>query len=190
MKLFYTFTLLLLANISFAQDIDFFHKNKNDNYKMPLIDSAMTFTEFKLLSENLRMMDMVNAAVVPGYIHFKTGEKKIAYSLLGLRLVSYATISALYFDDDIEISGWDIILANSKSGESVQKYKNIYAAAFMIAASTYLFDWIRGSHILSKKQEQIRYKYSLKMSLQNYSGALGGSFQKKAIPSVSVGFRF
>ncbi len=190
MKLFLTLTLLLLANINFAQDIDLFLKNKNDNYKIPLIDSSMTYTEFKLLSENLRMIDMINAAVVPGYVHFKTGEKKIAYSLLGIRLASYATISALYFDDDIEISGWDMILVNSKSGKNVQKYKNIYATAFMLAVSTYLFDWIRGSHILSKKQEQIRYKYSLKMSLQNYSGALGGSFQEKAIPSVSVGFRF
>ncbi len=185
--------LLLLfvtfSHLSLAQDIDIYHKYKNDNYNIPRIDTSMTFEDFKILSENLRMIDMINAAIVPGYVHFKTNEKKIAYSLLGLRLVSYAAFSAIYFNENIEVSNFKLILSNNSDNDNINKYRAIYASAFVLAASTYLFDWIRGSYSLSNKQEKIRYQLALKLDASNYNS----DFQylnKKNIPSLSVTLRF
>jgi len=190
MKKLLLVTFIFISLSGFSQDIEFFNRYKNDNYLLPKIDSSMNFEEFKMLSQNLRMMDMVEAAIVPGYVHFKTGEKKIAFSLLGARLLSYTTIAILAFDEDVKISGFNITLLNEKANQEASKYRNIYVSAFLLATSTYLFDWIRGSNSLKNKQEEIRYKYAMKMSLSTYSGFQGNTFKSNQIPSLALTLNF
>jgi len=183
------FLFVALSNLGLAQDIDFYHKYKNDNYIMPKIDTSMTFEEFKLLSENLRMIDMINAAIVPGYVHFKAKEKKVAYTLVGLRLVSYAAFSAIYFNENIEVSNLKLVLSNNSENENINRYKAIYASAFILATSTYLFDWIRGSYCLTNKQEKIRYQFALKLNAVNYNNGYQ-DIKTKNIPSFGLSLRF
>ncbi len=188
-KHYFTAIFVFFSLFSIAQDIDFYHKYKNDNYLIPQIDSSMSFEEFHLLSENLRMIDMVNAAIVPGYVHFKSGEKKMGYTLLGLRLASYATMSAILFNDNIDVNGFELFLKDPNGDQDLIKYKLIYFSAFTLAASTYLFDWIKGSYLLKHKQEEIRYKFALKMSLESYS-SFSYSFKNQNIPTLGFRLQF
>lgn len=192
MKRYSIILLLLFAEIQFSygQDIDFYHKHKNENYEMPKIDSSMSYSEFKLLSENLRMIDMANAAIVPGYVHFKTGEKKIAYTLLSLRLISYGTIAVFAFNEDISVDWFKINYQNSGLQNKAKTYNTIYASALVLAAGTYLFDWIKGSNSLKDKQERIRYKYSIKLSLESCSSVSEQDFKFYGVPTVGFKFNF
>jgi len=150
---------VFLSTLSYAQDIDLYQKKKNDNYQLPRIYQEMSFDEFDLLSQNVRMKDMMYAGFVPGYIHFKAKENKTGYWLVGIRSASYITMGILYLDFDHKYGNTNLLDAKT----SDQKiYQNIFISALTIAWSTYLYDLIHGEHILHKKQERIRYKYALK----------------------------
>ena len=89
--------IIILGSSAFSQDIDIYRKNKDDYFKNANIPSGMSFSEFQLLSRNLRLKDMLYAMAVPGYVHFKAKEPTTAYVLLGLRTAGYAGLGALYY---------------------------------------------------------------------------------------------
>lgn len=162
----YIFFILFLSHllIAIGQDFDIYKKNKNDNYKLPDIASEMTYQEFELLSQNMRMKDMMYASIVPGYIHFKAQEKKHAYWLLGLRGASYITMAGIYLGNKDKLFQIDESILNQEKLDKLNTNKNIFYAALALASATYLYDIIHGEWILNQKQEKIRYKYSIKAS--------------------------
>jgi len=154
--------ILLLAGINgVAQDLDVYKKNNNSNFDIPNVPAEMTYKEFKILSTNLRMQDMGIAMILPGHIHFKIGEKKKGYYILGTRMLGFA--------------GWGYLAANHHSLTSIIFYDkyNIadntstgdkiigYTSAVLLVGS-YLYDWIHGKYKLDEKQNKIRYKYAKK----------------------------
>lgn len=153
----------IIPFLAFSQDFEIYKKEKNDNYILPQINPDMSYEEFQLLSQNVRMKDMFYAGFVPGYIHFKAQEKKKGYWLLGIRSTSYA------------VTGFVLIHANNKYGglnnadvsDSYKKmYQNLLIGSASVAISTYLYDVIHGDYLLHEKQEKIRYKYALKLQTQ------------------------
>ncbi len=151
------FSFSLLLSIK-AQDIDLYKKDKNDNYMLPSISQQMTYEEFELLAEHMRMKDMMYAVAVPGYIHFKAKENKKGYWLLGIRVASYLTAGVAYLNASAEYGNLSFkeLLYDDKG-----THTNMLYGAITVAVATYGYDLIHGDYILHKKQEKIRYKYAI-----------------------------
>lgn len=183
------FTVLFLISFLFqatAQDFDLYKKGKNDNYKMPNVDKNMTYEEFELLSQNIRMKDMLYASIVPGYVHFNINEKKTGYWLLGIRSASYITMGTLYFSGKYKLENTDYLNLTEEDNETRKRYENTFYTALTIATATYLFDIIHGDSVLHKKQEKIRYKYSIKASKNPIMSHQGNNLY----PSLAVSIQF
>jgi len=158
-KVLLLFAFIFISTNIFSQDIDFYHKYKNDNYKMPSISSKMSYEEFELLSENTRMMDMVYAMIVPGYIHFKSYDKTTGYALLGTRSLAFGVMGYEYYKEGgLKDTRYDLI--EESADEAL-----VFNVALGVAIATYLYDWIHGDYLLRKKQENIRYKYSPRVTM-------------------------
>ncbi len=161
MKHYFFISLVLISFLAKAQDIDIYKKTKNENYKLPAISQEMSFDEFEILSQNVRMKDMMYAGIVPGYIHFKAQDKKKGYWILGIRSASYISMFAAYLDFNHKYANqnlWDAKTSDQKV------YQNVFIGAMTLALGTYFYDLIHGEHILHQKQEKIRFKYALKAS--------------------------
>jgi hypothetical protein len=174
------FIFLNFNNIC-AQDIEIYKKEKNDNYELPQIHGEMSSDEFLLLSRNMKMKDMMYAAIVPGYIHFLAQEKKKGYWLLGARGVAYLTIGGVYLDADNKYGGLN---KREVSAEDEKLYKSLLTGAVTTIVVTYLYDIIHGDDILHRKQEKIRYNYTLKTQ------KIALHTETVIAPSLSVKFTF
>lgn len=174
--------LLLIVNSVYAQDFDIYPRPKNDNFEMPKVYDNMLFDEYQLLSRNVRLMDMVYSAIVPGYVHFKAKDKLMGYSLLGTRLLAYSGLAISYLDlksNGVKLSD----LQNSSSAYNNDKI--ILVSSITLIASTYLFDWIHGKYRLERKQENIRYKYSIKLQMNSMA------FNRNDLtPSLTLTYKF
>jgi hypothetical protein len=159
------FTLLFILGFVFqniAQDIDVYKKDRNDNYKMPKINDNMTYEEFELLSQNMRMKDMLYASVVPGYAHFKANDKKTGYWLLGIRSASYITMGVVYYSGKYNLTTLEYESLSEEDKKTLDRHENAFYTALTIATASYIYDIIHGDAVLHRKQERIRYKYALK----------------------------
>jgi len=168
-RLFFSFLLFFFFIQINAQDIDLFKKDKNDNYKLPQISKQMTAEEFELLSQNMRMKDMLYASIVPGYVHFKAKENKQGYWLLGIRSASYLMMGGLYLSGGNELLHIDTQNLSDEELSDVKRYQNLFYSALGIATATYLYDIIHGDWVLHKKQEKVRYKYAIKANKNLFS---------------------
>jgi hypothetical protein len=157
----FLFSLIFQIN---AQDFDLYKKDKNDNYKMPLIDQQMTVEEFELLSHNVRMKDMLYASIVPGYVHFKIKENKQGYWLLGIRSAAYLSMGGLYISGKSKLFSIDTQNMSDEELSDVNRYQYSFYTALFVATATYVYDVIHGDWVLHQKQERIRYKYAIKAS--------------------------
>ncbi len=156
--------LLFFSQLIQAQDFDIYPRLKDDNIEMPNLYENTLFDEYQLLSRNIRMMDMAYSAIVPGYIHFKTKDYATGYALLGARLIGYTGLAINYYN----INKYDKDLGDILSqGTEYNTDKIIFISSISLIVSSYLFDWIHGKYRLEKKQEYIRYKYSIKLNLNN-----------------------
>jgi hypothetical protein len=162
-KLFVVFSLLL-SNIVHAQDFDIYPRLKDDNIEMSKVYENTLFDEYQLLSRNVRMMDMTYSAIVPGYIHFKANDFGAGYSIIGARLLGYSGLALNYYN--MNKQGLKIgDIPNLSSDYNTDKI--IFYSSITLIVSSYLFDWIHGKYRLEKKQENIRYKYSIKLKMSS-----------------------
>ncbi len=162
-----------------AQDLDIYKHHKNSNFELPNIPKEMTFEEFKLLSTDIRMQDMMMAMVLPGHIHFKIGEKKTAFYVLGARAAGFAGWTYLSLSDE---SLTNIVFYDSLGVHTNVSTGNIIVAygSLVLIIGSYLYDWIHGKYLLDRKQNKIRYKYAkqkvqvgfsnIKINQLNYPG--------------------
>jgi hypothetical protein len=151
------FSIATVININ-AQDIDLYKKDKNDNYNLPSINQQMTYDEFELLAEHMRMKDMMYAVAVPGYIHFKAKENKKGYWLVGTRIVAYLTAGAVYLSAN---SKYENLQFKNLLYDKKDIHTDLLYGSIVVALATYGYDLIHGDYILHKKQEKIRYKYAI-----------------------------
>ena len=161
------FIIFIITSTAFSQDIDIYRKGKDDNLKTANTPSGMSYSEFQIVSRNLRMKDMLYAMVVPGYVHFRAQEKTTGYVLLGLRSAGYIGLGALYYSYNKHYdTNYDF--GNNRDGTiDVNNYDIAFISSLTVIFATYFYDWIHGDYILKKKQNLIRYKYGLKVQLQN-----------------------
>jgi len=171
-------------SIAFSQDIDVFHKKQNDNFKFEEINPQMSFNEYQILSRDLRMKDMLYAMVVPGYVHFYAQDNLKGYGILALRTLAYGNLAYLTTSKKLDISFVKPILT-FKDDETLNKEIFLTYSSFAIIFGTYFYDWIHGQYILKKKQEQIRYKYNMKMNLSMINMP-----NSQPVPGISLNFQF
>ena len=174
-----------IYQLSFSQDIDIFQKNKNDNFKFENINPQMSIDEYRILSRNLRMKEMMYAMVVPGYIHFYVNENKYGYSLLALRVAAYGELAYMAATERIDFSLIKKPNFSFKEDDIPKTDMYMTYGAIGIVLGTYFYDWIHWQYILKKKQENIRYKYNMMMSLSLISNP-----NSNPIPGVSLNFQF
>lgn len=189
------FISLLVLSIGFnqsvmSQDIDLFNKHLNDNFDMPSVHKDMTFKEYQLLSRDLRMKQMLYGMVVPGYVHFYAHENTLGYSMLGTRLVGYGGLAyVLAKNEDILSLSSLVKLQFDKAvfpeGEE-NKYTAITTVSVIMIFGSYLFDWIHGQYLLKRKQEEIRFKYSPKLTF----GLTQNMYDTGMIPTAGLSMRF
>jgi hypothetical protein len=142
----------------------------------------MTYEEFKILSTDLRMQDMVIAAILPGHVHFKIDEKSTGYYILGARSLGYLgwvylgakeqSLTGVLFKDNIGLDN------NISTSDKVVAYGSV-----ALIIGSYLYDWIHGKYTLDDKQNRIRYKYAPKKM------QLGLNFlqsQQKSYPAIAI----
>jgi len=159
MNKIFLYIFIFSVSIIRAQDIDIYKKNINSNFQLPEIPANMSYSEFKILSTNLRLQDMGMAMVFPGHIHFKIGEKKTAYYILGARSVGFAGV--IYMSAKNQSVYKTLILNNAGIDREISTMDELisYTSVILIGGS-YLFDWIHGKYKLREKQTKIRYKYA------------------------------
>ena len=162
MKYFFGIIVLIFtSNMVTGQDLDIYKHQKNSNFDIPDIPEGMSYEEFKILSTDLRMQDMMIGTILPGHVHFKIGEKKKGYFILGTRTLGYAGWLYLSLTDR---SLTKIILLDSIGLEDTVSKSDIIIAysSLVLIVGSYLYDWIHGKYILDSKQNKIRYKYARK----------------------------
>ncbi len=165
-KLFFILIFLPLQNLTKAQDFEIYPKLKDDNIKMSDLYENTLLDEYQILSRNIKMMDMAYSVIVPGYIHFKAKENRLGYSILAARFLGYSGLAINYINNkNINNSFSDIY--NIKSEYNADKL--LFYSSVSLIISSYLFDWIHGKYRLEKKQEIIRYKYSIKLKINKLS---------------------
>ncbi len=138
----------------FSQDLEVFNRYQDDMLTAPILPEGMSFDEFRILSRNIKLMDMAAGTVFPGYISFKAEEPTAGYIFMGVRILGYA--GALYELVKYNNEGFPQVLSN-------QFDRNFTYVTMGVLISSYLFDWVYGKTQLEKKQEAIRYKYRLKL---------------------------
>ena len=175
---------LLISNLIFSQDVEIYHRTKNDNFEMPILPDSISFDDFQLLSRNIKTMDMAYSAIVPGYVHFRIQEKKIGYYLLATRIIGYSGLIINYIRlNNIDKRFGDLF--NDDSGLTTDKV--LFTSSLSLIISSYLFDWIHGKVRLEKKQELIRYRYGIKIKLDYNVSSVS---KKSLYPSLYFGYNF
>jgi len=168
-----------------AQDIDIYKHQKNTNFNLPVVPKGMTYDEFKILSTDLRMQDMVIAAILPGHVHFKIGETNTGYYILATRSLGYAGWVYLSLADE---SLTNIIIADNTLGTNVSTGDVIIAyGSLALIFGSYLYDWIHGRYKLDEKQNRIRYKYA-KQKLSFNFNIIENNFKK--YPALAISYNF
>ena len=179
--------IFIIGGSLFSQDLDIYKKGKDDNLQTPNIPSGMSYSEFQILSRNLRLKDMLYAMVVPGYVHFKADEKATGYTLLGLRTAGYIGLGAIYYSYNKHYDA-NYDFGNTHDGTiDVNNYDIAFVTSLTVIFATYLYDWIHGDYKLKKKQNLIRYKYGLKVELQNTYGQIN---TVDVVPIASIALSF
>ncbi len=168
---------LLLLKISMAQDFDMYQRNNNDNFKLPSITWQMDYNEFDLLSKHFRMQHMFYAMILPGYAHFYAKDYTTGWLLFTSRMLVYSSFLYTFYyaykhREDSNINRW-LINGNVLWAE----------AGFVMA--NYFFDIIHGKYVLEKKQNMIRYKYSMKLQLSAVN-----SLDGKPYPALGIKVKF
>ncbi len=187
MKKFSFVLMVILFTIkASAQDIDVFKRNLNDHFSIPQIADSMSFEEFKTLSTNLRLMDAMEAMIVPGLIHFKVKDKTTGWILVGTRLAGYGGLVYVNFHKD---GLWSDVFnyQTLNSDESKSDYYIALASVGLIAGS-YLYDWIHGRSLLDKKQQKIRFKYAVKV--RKDVSAFPYNYNSTAYPELALQIMF
>ena len=159
--LFGLFLVIFGTGFVTGQDLDIYKHQKNSNFDIPSIPKEMTYEEFKILSTDLRMQDMMIATVLPGHVHFKIGEKKTGYYLIVTRSLGYLGWAYLSFTNKSLAN--IIILDTAGLDETIDESDLIVAyTSISLIIGSYLYDWIHGKYMLDSKQNRIRYKYAPK----------------------------
>ena len=161
MKYFVLLSILFFSINAKGQDLDIYKHRKNSNFNLPAIPKGMTYKEFKILSTDLRMQDMMIATILPGHVHFKIGEKRKGFYILGTRGLGYAGWVYLAIEDK---SLTNIILLDNIGIDNTISTSDIIIAygSLGLIIGSYLYDWIHGRYLLDEKQNKIRYKYAKK----------------------------
>ena len=155
------FLTIFCSGFISGQDLDIYKHKKNSNFEIPAIPQEMTYEEFKILSTDLRMQDMMIAVVLPGHVHFKIDEKKTGYYILGARTLGYLGWGYLALTNK-SISKIIILDSAGLNNSKNKRDKIIAYSSIAFIISSYLFDWIHGKYMLDNKQNNIRYKYARK----------------------------
>ena len=185
MKITLYIILSIISLQIYAQDLDLYKVKKNSNFELPDIPKGMTYEEFKTLSTNLRMQDMAIAVVWPGHAHFKIGETKKAYYILGLRSLGYAAWGYLTLNNK---SLTTIIAQNQLYDESISTTDTVIAyTSLALMLGSYLYDWIHAKYMLDNKHNKIRYKYAKRKVKITVSSM---QFNQKKYPSLALTYNF
>ncbi len=179
-NIIFTLLLFIIGNIAEAQDFDIYPRLKDDNIKMPKVYENTLFDEYQILSRDVRMMDMLYSAIVPGYVHFKARDIATGYGILGARLLGFSGLALNYYNMDRKGLNVNDILGSEHNTDKILFYSSL-----TLIVSSYLFDWIHGKYRLEKKQENIRYKYSIKLQMNSMSNN-----NNSLTPSLSLTYKF
>jgi len=187
MKYIISFIFIVLGIVLVSgQDLDIYKHQKNSNFDLPAIPRDMTYEEFKILSTDLRMQDMMIATILPGHIHFKIGEKDTGYYILGTRSLGYLGWVYLSITDKSLTN--IILLDNAGLGGSISTGDLIVAyGSLLLIVGSYLYDWIHGKYRLDDKQNRIRYKYARKKVQLGLNIIKADKYQ---YPGIGIAYNF
>ena len=175
MKNFLLLSLICFQFLSYGQDLDIYNIKQDDKLKIPSIPYGMTVDEFQLLSRNLRMKDMLYAMVVPGYVHFHAKEIKTGYWLLGTRVSGFMGLTWIGLDSHVrmrEFMSFNFEFDPTIGANRIKVYGYVATVSMIFIFGTYFYDWIHGQYKLAKKQDNIRYRYGLKLKIENLQSSV------------------
>ena len=173
---------IFFVKLTFAQDMSLYNRYVGDKEKMPDLYENMTFEDYQMLSRDIKMMDMMYATIVPGYIHFKAKDTKRGYYILAARMTGYAGLTANY----IRLNNYNKSYTDMINDPALKTDRLLFFTSLSIIATSYVYDWIHGKRVLKTKQEQIRYKYGIKLKMEKQL-----SFKENSTnPTISLSINF
>ena len=169
MKPILLYIALLISTFVQAQDLDIYPIRPDEAFKMPEISSSLTEAEFVTLSTTLRMRDMMYAMIIPGHAHFHIGRRTEGLTLAAIRTAAYAGMILVMTDGSYNF--WKVMTFQEKFDQETEKnhlitYGTTAAMSVALIFGTYFYDWLHANYVLDKKTHLIRYRYSLKMALE------------------------
>ncbi len=175
MKKFLLLSLISFQFLSYGQDLDIYNIKQDDKLKIPNLPYGMTADEFQLLSRSFRMKDMLYAMVVPGYAHFHAKEMKTGYWLLGTRVSGFMGLAWIGLDSGVRVR--EFLRFNFEFDPDIEErrikaYGVVGTVSIIFIFGTYFYDWIHGQYKLAKKQDNIRYRYGLKLKIENLQSSV------------------
>jgi len=183
---FFLFFIIFISISVYSQDVDVFKRDLNDHFNFPKIPTEMSQEEFNILSTNVRLMDAMEALVVPGLIHFKVKDNITGFSLLGARVIGYSGL--YYVNSKTSNNLFDVFNQPTETSTDETKTNTFIAiGSIFLVAGSYFYDWIHGRDLLEIKQQKIRYKYSLKLSTDKIYNP---TITSQLTPQFSVQFSF
>lgn len=173
---------LFFVKLTFSQDMSLYNRYVGDKEKMPNLYENMTFEDYQMLSRDIKMMDMMYATIVPGYIHFKAKDTKRGYYILAARMTGYAGLTTNY----IRLNNYNKSYKDMLTDPALKTDRLLFFTSLSIIATSYVYDWIHGKRVLKTKQEQIRYKYGIKLKMEKQL-----SFKENSTnPTISLSINF
>ena len=93
---------------------------------------------------------------------------KMSPILLVLIILVLSNFPTTVFEHEKEknIDNFNGIEPTENTRENTDKGDLIVGTSIVIIISTYLYDWIHGKYMLERKQELIRYRYSIKLKIE------------------------
>jgi len=119
---FYIVVFFITTHQSIAQ-ISISTEKYNALKEIKEIPTGMTYEEFVKIQRELNWKRIMVSAVIPGYLHFYTGRKTEAWSILGVRLaggllMGYAMLDQYRLTKEIDTG---IIVDSEEESERTEK---------------------------------------------------------------------
>jgi len=139
------------------------------------LPAGMTYDEFVKLQRYLSWQRIFAASVVPGYIHFYAGHKRMGWSIASVRaagmlLAGYALIDQSRHVDNFSLNFFTVDDSLSSLKTRSERNLVLFWAGVTLNFLGYAFDWAHGDFIIDSERNAVLYKYGSPASAKPLGG--------------------
>ena len=127
------------------------------------LPEGMSYEEFLKLQRRITWGRWFMAMGIPGYIHFYAHHNRIAWSIVGVRTVSFAVMMYSMIDQINLTDSFSFNISEMTSDkERTRRNFYLFMGGLMVNALGFIVDWTHGDWIIEKEKNEVLYKYGKK----------------------------